>query len=174
MSRHFIIFLFLLSPLVACGASKSTNYDTEKISMGPFGKKKTYVVSPPFEGRLLNDGKPLSNMKLIRRVQYYGVSDWIEETYETDDLGYFKIPIMEVKMRLSFLAQFEAATRLVVILNGQETQVWYSSARDEGTFTQFGGMKPLDFICDIQGEELVFQTALFTVVTQCNWKNLPN
>lgn len=160
--------------LITDQAFSAQGKGVEKISMGPFGEKKVYVVSPPFEGRLLNAGKPLANTKIIRRVQYYGKDDWVEEDYKTDGDGYFNIPALDVTMRLSFLAQFTASTALYIETTNQDRLIWNSFSGEENMHSQFLDVKPVNFICDLTIEETYRSNGVSNFVAKCVWDNMPS
>src|SRR5690554_6973527 len=94
----------------------------EKVSMGPLGEKKNYVVSPPYEGHLYDGNTPLANVKIVRKTSYNTIkSSWVEDEFYTDKYGYFNIPAKEAAMELTFLDQFLAITKLLVELEDRKS-----------------------------------------------------
>ena len=141
--------------------------------MGPLGEKKTYVVSPPFEGYLYDGEKPLANKKIIREIYYYGNTNGITETYTTDETGYFKIPVIEVVMRLSFLSQFTASTALYVDEIDQVNLFWNSFSGEGNKYSQFLDISPTNFQCDLSRDELYRGNGVSSFVAKCIWNNMP-
>lgn len=173
-----LLTLCFLGVLSAYGASSFTENNTEKISMGPFGEKKEYIISPPFEGYLLENGKPLANTTIIRSISYNTIGDkWENESFQTNDKGYFKIPEKILNMRLSFLSQFVGATKLYVLNGGKEEKFWYSHTTDsenKNIYDQFISDKPIGFTCDLRNEELIQSKTFSGFITKCRWDNFPD
>jgi|SRR5690554_331806 len=178
MSRHFLFLLCLLGPLVVWGASDFTNNNTEEINMGPFGEKKEYIISPPFEGYLYDGDKPLSNTTIIRSTSYNKIGDkWEDEEFQTDEKGFFKIPEKIVKMRLSFLSQFVAHTELYIDKKEINRLFWYSNTTNSeniNKFDQYIGSSPNNFVCDLTNDEVYSNGLMRSFKTRCRWENMPS
>ena len=150
----------------------------ENISMGPFGEKKEYIISPPFEGYLFENGKALVNTTIIRSISYNKIGDkWEDEEFQTDEKGYFNIPEKIVKMRLSFLSQFVAATEIYAVKDVEKKLFWYShTTNSENTdkFEQYVGFPPKKIVCDLNNEELLIKGIFRGFITRCRWENMPS
>ena len=125
----------------------------------------TYTMATP----------PLANVKIVRKTSYNTIkSSWVEDEFYTDEYGYFNTPAKEAAMKLTFLDQFLAITKLLVELESETLLVMESDRMEsDGNFIEFGGAKPKDLICNIRkvyakGDERSLNTAKPRVAQKCN------
>src|SRR5690554_7046498 len=77
----------------------------------------TYTMATP----------PLANVKIVRKTSYNTIkSSWVEDEFYTDEYGYFNTPAKEAAMKLTFLDQFLAITKLLVELESETLLVMES------------------------------------------------
>src|SRR5690554_7062582 len=86
----------------------------------------TYTMATP----------PLANVKIVRKTSYNTIkSSWVEDEFYTDEYGYFNTPAKEAAMKLTFLDQFLAITKLLVELESETLLVMESDRMEsDGNF----------------------------------------
>jgi len=125
----------------------------------------TYTMATP----------PLANVKIVRKTSYNTIkSSWVEDEFYTDEYGYFNTPAKEAAMKLTFLDQFLAITKLLVELESETLLVMESDRMEsDGNFIEFGGAKPKDLICNIRNSEEAYREGHSRIYTRCRWSGMP-
>lgn len=139
-----------------------------------FGKKstQTYVIFSPMQGVLLQDGKPLANTKIIRKLAWNGNEDGVVEEFVTDENGYFSLPVYEQELSLGMLNQFVGKADLEFETPTQRDYLWTSSKFFPEIFAETDGELE-DLVCDIASEEIAVPMGPTSILTRCRWKNIP-
>lgn len=119
----------------------------------------------------MQDGKPLPNTTLIRRLKWNGNDDGLVEEFITDDKGQFSLPIHEEQLSLG-LTQFVSSAKIEVNIAGQLYDVWYNNKFRPDIYAETDG-KVQDLFCDLGSEEIVVSADLSRIMTVCRWKNMP-
>ncbi len=159
--------------------SKSTQANNESVNkefqvLGIFNKKeeKNFVISSPFEGTLLKDGKPLSNIKITRYLSWASYEGERVDEFFTGDEGQFEIPAHIESLRLGALVQFYSNMLLVAEYKGEEVELWSSSKFNGDMYSETDG--PLQGLkCDIDSKEAGVEMILSTINTKCRWQDMP-
>jgi len=170
MNRIFITFYAMC--LIACSADTSPSTQLNKEPSMLLSTKNIYVIASPMEGVLMQNGTPLANTKIIRRLRWNSNDDGIEQEFMTDGQGRFSLPIHEEELTMSKLTQFTCSTHLEVTIDGQKHDVWYSNKFKSELYLETQGPTH-DLVCDISAEEIVIRTGLANVMTTCRWKDMP-
>lgn len=167
------IFLLSLFFLTACNADKTTDNETTK-AHDMFTKKKTetYVIVSPMEGVLMQDGEPLPNAKIIRRLTWNGNEDGLVEEFATDSQGRFSLPLHEEELSLGMLNQFVGSAFIYVNIEEDDSLIWYSPKVLPEIYSESDG--PLkELVCDINVPEIVVNTSISNILTKCRWQDMP-
>jgi hypothetical protein len=167
-----MIFVAFLS---GCSADTSPNTEPDK-EPKMFGKNstQTYVIFSPMQGVLMQDGKPLSHTKIIRRLRWNGNDDeGLVEEFMTDEQGKFSLPAHDEQLSIGMLGQFVAKAYIEVELGNEINEIWYSTKFEPEIYAETGG--PLEgLVCDIATERSTFRIGLSKISTNCRWDNMSN
>lgn len=157
----------------ACNADNATNNEVLKAE-DMFSKKKSenYVIFSPLEGVLMQEGNPLANTKIIRRLKWNGNEDGLVETFTSDELGRFSLPIHEEELSLGMLNQFVASADLEIETENGSDYLWTSSKFFPEIYTETDG-KVAELVCDIASEEIAVPMGATSILTKCRWKDMP-
>lgn len=125
-----------------------------EVSAGMFGLGKKYDVQlfPPVQGRILQDGRALSGVTVVREATYDAAE--IQET-QTDEEGRFSFPAWTIKSRTPGKPLVEDRLRQVIIVNHQARKyvLWYYvTGRIDGETIVAEKLQTLD--CDLKNEEI--------------------
>lgn len=136
-----------------------------------------HVISSPLEGHLLDDGKPMVNTKIIRKLEWNGDKEGVkEDVIYTDEAGFFSFPVFELDMAMRGLEQFVAKTWIYVEDKSEEQElIWYSAKQSLGLFSELG-INPENLVCDIKNPEIVTEQsskAKSQILTRCRWAEMP-
>lgn len=135
--------------------------------------EKVYVTSSPLQGKILNNGTPVANARVIRKVRSNQHEDWVTEEFSTDDLGNFSLPVKEESYDLG-LAQFVSATQVDIEVDGEWVNVWYSNNTRGELNSEFGGEQPQGLVCDLTQNEIIINGSGFGILAKCSWNNMPD
>lgn len=134
-------------------------------------EKKTYVIASPIEGVLQKDGKPLSNIKMIRRLRWNGNEGGIFQKVITDRNGAFQFPLHEETLTMTKLAQFVAKADIEIEFEGEKVDLWYSTKFLEGLYDDTAGQFLNDLVCDISNSEERYRNGASKLSTLCRWND---
>jgi hypothetical protein len=167
-----MIFVAFLS---GCSADTSSNTEPDKEpTMIGKNSTQTYVIFSPMQGLLLQDGKPLSHTKIIRRLRWNGNDEeGLVEEFVSDDQGRFSLPVHEEQLSIGMLGQFVAKAYLEVELGSDVKEFWYSTKFEPEIYAETNG--PLQgLVCDITTERSTLRVGLSKIYTNCRWDNIQN
>lgn len=135
-----------------------------------FGNKneETFVTSSPIEGKILNEGIPVANARIFRKVRSNNHQDWVVEEFNTDENGFFSLPIREETYSLG-LIQFVSATQIDIEINGQLINFWYSNNSRGNLFSEFGGEALKNLVCELTQNEIIINGDGYGVLAKCHW-----
>lgn len=169
-----IIFL-LLYGLFLMGCNENT-FTEQKASEEPnmFLKpaSKNYVIFSPMEGVLMQNGKPLANTSITRRLRWNGNDEGLVEEFVTDEQGQFSLPIHEETLALGMLNQFVGKADLEIETENGKDYLWTSSKFFPEIYSETGGQIS-ELICDIESEEIAVPMGPSSILTKCRWTNMP-
>ncbi|MFA7555963.1 MAG: DUF6795 domain-containing protein [Spongiibacteraceae bacterium] len=139
-----------------------------------FAKRSTenFVIFSPLEGTLVQNGRPLVDTKIIRRLSWNGNEEGLIHEFTTDKNGYFKLPIYEEALSLGILNQFVGKADLEINTGSENIYLWTSSKFFPEIFTETNG-QITDLVCDINAEEIAVPMGPTSILTRCRWKNMP-
>lgn len=154
-------------------SSQAMNETANKESkmLGIFGKDKgeAFTVSSPLEGRLVRNGKPLTNTKIIRRLRWNGNDDGVIDEFMTDERGYFSIPAREELLTLGKLTQFVSNIELFAESETDDNFFWYSNKFSGEVYSDFEA--PIqELVCDINEKENRVELSHGAVFSKCQWR----
>lgn len=140
-----------------------------------FGNKseERHVTSSPIEGRIFENGIPVSNARIVRKVRSNKHQDWVVEEFNTDESGFFSLPTREETYSLG-LTQFVSATQIDVEINGTLINFWYSNNSRGRLYSEFGGAALENLICELTNEEIIINGDGYGILAKCTWSNMPN
>ena len=135
-------------------------------------KKESYVIFSPLDGLLMQNGKPLANTKIIRRLRWNGNDEGLVEEFETDSEGRFSLPVHEEELSLGMLSQFVGKAKLYVDTEKADNLFWYSPKLTPEIYSETDG--PLNnLVCDISFPETVVNLSTWNILTKCQWQDMP-
>lgn len=139
-----------------------------------FGNKseETFVTSSPIEGKIMNEGLPVANARIVRKVRSNKHQDWVVEEFSTDENGFFSLPVREETYALG-LTQFVSATQVDIEINGELINFWYSNSLKGEIYAEFGGAKLKELSCELTSEEIIINGDFHNILTKCTWNNMP-
>lgn len=175
-----LINLLCFFTLLGCSAESVSEQKIETVKVkeesnmfGLFGSKeeKTYVIASPLEGRLIKNGDPLVNVKIIRKVYWNGNEEGVVDEFTADENGFFKIPVLEKILTLNSMVEFVAKVELFVEKESDDNFFWYSVKRSEEIYSDYDG--PLvNLVCDLDEPELTVEMKEFPAMTRCRWDGM--
>lgn len=170
-----IALVFMLSASSGCSDENTSLIQNQKgNSMFGFGNKseETFVTSSPIEGKILNNGTPVANARVIRKVRSNKHQDWVVEEFNTDENGFFSLPVREETYALG-LTQFVSATQVDIEINGELINFWYSNSLKGEIYAEFGGAELKELSCELTNEEIIINGDFHNILTKCTWNNMP-
>lgn len=133
---------------------------------------KNYIIFSPLEGVLLQNGSPLPNAKIIRKLRWNGNEDGLITYFFSDDNGKFLLPVYEESLTLGLLDQFVSNAQIDVELDGKVYELWYSNKFEEHIYAE--NKAPVKgLVCDINDSELAVHSGLTTILSRCRWDDMP-
>ena len=120
----------------------------------------------------MQDGEPLPNAKIIRRLKWNGNEDGLVEEFVTDSQGRFSLPMHEEELSLGMLNQFVASADLEIETENGRDYLWTSSKFFPEIYTETNG-KVAELVCDINVEEIAVPMGATSILTKCRWKDMP-
>lgn len=145
----------------------------EGVSMSLFKKNEEEVVLfSKMEGHITYKGKPVSNAKIERRVNWkddIGEKDY----FETDDKGYFLLPEIRENIKLSGLTQFVVGQEIKVLHKDKEYYIWNMGKMSKNKYGELGG-KPINFRCDLKDDAVRVEVEHGLLGTSCKWDSINN
>ena len=156
----FIILVFI-----------SLGKTVEGASMSLFPKEKhEVVVSSPFEGVITYKGKPAVGSKVERKLK------WKDEKGETDSVetdqnGYFSLPVVEDVVSLSPITQFRMGQEIRVYFNSEEYLIWTIGKSSRELYGELSGV-PKNFRCELTDELVAVDVEDALLGTSCKWDSV--
>jgi len=140
----------------------------EGASMSLFSKEKhEVVISSPFEGVITYKGEPASGAKVERKLKWKD-EDGETDSVETDQNGYFSLPVVEDTVSLSPITQFVMGQEIRVYFNNEEYEIW-SIGKDSRELYGELGTKPENFRCELTDEGVPHRLENALLYTSCKW-----
>lgn len=136
------------------------------------GSTEKYVIFSPMEGVLMQNGEPLPNTKIVRRLRWNGNDDGLVEEFLTDDQGRFSLPVHEEELAIGMLGQFVGKADLEIESDHGRDYLWTSSKFYPEIYSETGG-EISGLVCDIESEEIAVPMGPTSILTKCRWKNMP-
>jgi hypothetical protein len=171
-----IILILTLAASIGCSDEKTPLIQNHKEnSMFGFGNKseETFVTSSPIEGKIVNEGLPVANARIVRKVRSNKHQDWVVEEFSTDENGFFSLPVREETYALG-LTQFVSATQVDIEINGELVNFWYSNNSRGRLYSEFGGTALQNLVCELADEEIIINGDGYGILTKCHWSNMPD
>ena len=154
MARIFILGLSVLMQ-TACEANMFTKEDV--------------VLFSKVQGRVVLNGIPVANAKVIRRYRY-DTRQPIEDSCVTNSQGEFELPVVIKKnATVTPLVQFVVYQQLYVERDGQQQQIWsHGKMNTEENSEYDGAFKKI--ICELTAEPVSIDLKNYDhVFTSCVW-----
>ena len=152
--KYWAILLFLIT-------------SSQKVdAMSVFDIGKTCVFSE-VKVKLMRNGEPLKNTKIIRRWEWNALK---QDTATTDSNGYFEFPaIYEKSISRLLPVELVIAQGVYVIENGEEKKIWSNSKREPEENSEFHG-RPIVMSCEITDEMKIHREFDSIMNTLCKWE----
>ena len=142
------------------------SYLTEVNSMSIFGVGKTCVFSS-VKVQLLNNGKPVTNAKVIRQWNW---NELKTDESVTDSDGYVTFPaVFESSISRLLPIEIVIGQQLSVFINDEEKVFWTNGKRKADENSEYGGVEFVA-VCEINGEEKLIENYGSLMVTMCELK----
>jgi hypothetical protein len=143
----------------------------EGVSMSLFkNNEEEVVLFTKMEGHITYKGKPVSNAKIERRVNWkddIGEKDY----FETDDKGYFLLPEIRENITLSGFTQFVVGQEIKVFFNNKEIYIWSMGKRSKYKYGELDG-NPMNFRCELTDEDKPMRLKNGLLMTKCKWDKI--
>ena len=134
-------------------------------AMSFLGIGKTCVFSK-VKAVLTRDGKPLKNVKVIRKWEWKELK---EEQTQTDENGVFTFPaVFESSLTRLLPMEVVIGQALYVKENDVEIKFWSHSKRRPEENAEFNG-KPIDLKCELNDEQNIYYHSISRMITLCSW-----
>lgn len=148
--RRFIPFIFILISL-------------EVSAMSFFNPTKTCVFSE-VKARLVLDGKPVANAKVIRQWEW---NKRKSDEAMTDASGYVSFPAVYESSAARLLpTELVVGQQLSVLIAGEEKIFWSNSKRKPEENSEYGGNQ-FRISCELSEEEVVIKDYGSLMLTMC-------
>lgn len=132
------------------------------------------VTSSPLSGQILKLGIPVSNAKIVRKVQSNATEpEWIIDEFQTDENGFFSIPVKEESYSLNMVTQFVSSMRLDVEVDGELQNFWFNAKYKDSLFAENGEEEIEGLVCELNNKKIRVSQAYAAVLTKCRWVNMP-
>lgn len=131
--------------------------------MAFFNPGKTCVFSE-VKARLMLEGKPVANAKVVRQWEWHK-----RQTDEavTDENGYVYFPAVYESSVTRFLpAELVVGQQLSVLIDGQENIFWSNAKRKPEENSEYGGNN-FNVTCELTDEEVVIKEYGALMLTMC-------
>ena len=129
------------------------------------------VLSSPMEGLLTLKGKPLTGVKIERKLSWYEKSESVEDFVITDNMGHFSLPIVRKTIKLSGLVHFSISQEINTTHNGDKILIWFMSKSSKIEFGELGG-KPVNLRCELSSDEIITRDYNNPFMSRCKWDSL--
>lgn len=158
--------------LVVCLVAASVLFlesNGEAASM--FNKKpEEVVISSPFAGHIMLNGKPAVGAKVVRHLAWRDEKGEDEIT-EVDESGYFAFPIKTDLVTVSKITTFVINQQLRVEYQGQEYLIWTMGKGSKNLYGELGG-KPQNFVCELSDDLERVEVDDGLLGTSCKWSSI--
>lgn len=135
-------------------------------AMSIFGVGKTCVFSS-VKVRLLDNGKPVSNAKVVRQWSW---NELKTDEGVTDNDGYVAFPaVFESSLSRLLPIEIVIGQQLSVSINGEEKVFWTNGKRKADENSEYGGTEFIA-VCEINDEEKLIEDYGSLMVTMCKLK----
>ncbi|WP_370980466.1 DUF6795 domain-containing protein [Agaribacterium sp. ZY112] len=145
------------------------------IAMSSFNPlKKEVVLMSPLEGTLFNNGQILANVDIEVVIVMPGGA---EKTFKhnTDDKGYFSLPVIKDQMTLGPMTEFVVSQFIDVFYNGEKHTIWSAAKREPGLYEERDPpKKAINITCDITDNSIESRQGAGFIETKCKWSELIN
>jgi hypothetical protein len=170
-----IALLFMLLASSGClDENTSLIQNHKENNMFGFGNnsEETFVTSSPIEGKILNEGLPVANARIVRKVRSNKHQDWVVEEFSTDENGFFSLPVREETYSLG-LTQFVSATQVDIEIDSELVNFWYSNSLKGEIYAELGGTELEELSCELTSEKIIINGDFHNILTKCTWNNMP-
>lgn len=140
-------------------------------AMSLFPTPQEVVLSSPLEGTLLYQAKPISGIKVERKLRWFDGDESYEDFVFTDHNGYFSLPVVQKTLKLSSLVQFVVVQEIYAILNEDRIVIWALGKGAKIEYSELGG-KPINLRCELTSEERITRDYNNPMMTRCTWDAL--
>ncbi|HMW49138.1 MAG TPA: hypothetical protein PKC70_12635 [Cellvibrionaceae bacterium] len=131
--------------------------------------KEDVVLFSKVQGRVVHNGVPVANAKVIRRYRY-DTPQPIEDSCVTNSQGEFELPVVVKKnATVTPLAQFVVYQQLYVERDGQQQQIWSHGKMHTEENSEYDGSFN-KIICELTAEPVRINLKNYDhVFTNCVW-----
>jgi len=129
------------------------------------------VLSSPMEGILTFEGKPLTGVKIERKLSWFDKSESVEDFVVTNSQGHFTLPLVKKSIKLSNLVHFVVSQEIHAIHNSEPIVIWAMGKSSKIEYGELGG-KPINLRCELSSEEVVTRDYKNPLMTRCTWDSL--
>jgi len=161
-----ILYISLLIPFILL-----TSFSLEGAPMSLFTKTREIVLASPMEGLLTYKGKPVSGVKLVRKLRWYDGDESAEDFVVTDPKGRFTLPVVKKVLKVSGYVQFVVSQEIVALHQGEEILVWAMGKGSKIEYGELGG-KPVNLRCELTSEKIITRDYRTPLMTRCTWDSL--
>ncbi len=146
-------------------------FPLEGASMSLFSTSKEVVLCSPMEGLLTFEGKPVSGVKIERRLKWYDGDESADDFVVTDNNGRFNLPIVKQELKVSGYVQFVVSQEIVALYRDEEILIWAMGKSSKIEYGELGG-KPVDLRCELSSDKIITRDYNTPMMTRCTWDSL--
>jgi len=129
------------------------------------------VIASPFEGILTFEGKPVTGVKIERKLSWFDQSESTEDFVVTNSNGHFTLPLVKKTLKLSNLVHFVVSQEIHAIHNGEAIVIWAMGKSSKIEYGELGG-KPVNLKCELNSERRITRDYNTPMMTRCTWDSL--
>jgi len=139
--------------------------------MAFFGKNQEVTLASPLTGKVTYEKSNLSGVKVERLIEWSDSESYRQEAV-TDSEGVFSFPSMKREVEINPLNTMVRTQDINVYYEGEKKTVFSTATHQHSLYSEFGGEKPEDFICELTNEDAPIRKDGALILTSCQWKGI--
>ena len=129
------------------------------------------VLASPMEGTLTFNGKPISGVKIQRKLSWYDDEGRFEDFVVTNTNGHFILPVIKDTVKVSGLMPLVISQEISARHNGEDVLIWALGKDSKIEYGELGG-KPVNMRCELSNEKRITRDYNTPMMTRCTWDSL--
>ncbi len=129
------------------------------------------VLSSPLAGLLTYQEKPVTGIKIVRKLSWFDGDESFEDFVVTDSKGHFTLPVIRKTLKLSSLVPLIVSQEIHAIHRGEHILLWVMGKDSKIEYGELGG-KPVNLRCELTSERRITRDYNTPMMTRCTWDSL--